>query len=158
METAKSAKTKFMVINNRTNLGHGKIYFYNLGSCTFFDKMYLIDRLNKITYYLDSAQDLWFVICETGTLPPANPNAPPHTPSILPLSIFLFIYHILEDAPFNAWYSSCLCEPACTLMWPIGLYIFSLMPMLWKVNTDVHMWKLRCLHSPLTQAGHFEER
>lgn len=30
--------------------------------------------------------------------------------------------------------------------------------MLWKVNTDAHIWRLRCLHSPLTQAGHFAER
>lgn len=32
------------------------------------------------------------------------------------------------------------------------------MPVLWKVNTDAHIWRVRCLHSPLTQAGHFAER
>ena len=50
-------------------------------------------------------------------------------------------------------------KPACTLMWPKGsIYTFSLMPVLWKVNTDVHIWRLGCLHSPLTPAGHFAER
>lgn len=44
----------------------------------------------------------------------------------------------------------------CNFMWT--LYTFSLMPMLWKVNSRVHIWRLRCLHSPLTKAGHFADR